>query len=239
MVVFKHDTHQYFYEDEEYKSVSSIISSLKKPFDKQYWLEKKAKDRGITPEELEQEWNEINRIAIEKGKKYHDEQERILLSSGKNVIKSIHNHDGFKVAFDLSELKPATYPELLLYLPSHKIAGQSDTVIIHEDKTFTIRDFKTNKKLDFQGFKYFDPVKREKVTQKMLHPVNHLDDCNGMHYTVQLSLYAYMLEQYGFKCKDLYIDHVIFDDTDATQVVTYPVNYLKKECISILKCLKK
>ena len=217
------------------KSVSYLISLVKQPFDREHWLVKKAKERGITREELDEEWKLINKLATDKGTAYHEvREERYLKNKG---IPSL-SQDGLKIAHDLSDLKPGLYPELMLYNFNYMVAGTSDCVTIYPDKTFSIGDFKTNKKLEFKGFKKYDPDYKEKRTVRMKFPLQHIDDCNGMHYTIQLSTYALLLEEFGYKCKELYIDHIVFDGDEPVNEIRYPIQYLKREAESLLKYYK-
>ena len=87
----------------------------------------------------------------------------------------------------------------------------------------------------------------------MLPPLNHLDECNGSHYTMQLSIYArlverileipcvglglchigspFVLNKYGqpFRDKDGY--HI--DDTKDEIINWYRINFLRKEADAI------
>ena len=70
-------------------------------------------------------------------------------------------------------------------------------------------------------------------------PISHLEECNGNRYQLQLSLYAFFLEERGYKIEELTIHHVIFDEEDHVNVIDYPVNYLRKEVISLCEHFKK
>lgn len=80
-------------------------------------------------------------------------------------------------------------------------------------------------------------IKMVNKFQKMKFPLEHLDDCNHVHYCLQVSLYAYMLEQFGYKPNNLKFTHVVLDPDDETVIleqVEYHSSYLKKEVISML-----
>ena len=95
------------------------------------------------------------------------------------------------------------YSEIGAFLIDYLISGTIDILCIKEDR-FVILDWKTNRNgLQFEAG-YF---KKDKSTtpaqltnqyivkdEKMLPPLSHLDNCNGMHYTMQLSTYARMVE---------------------------------------------
>lgn len=70
-----------------------------------------------------------------------------------------------------------------------------------------------------------EKIRTENKFQKMKAPLAHLDDCELSHYTIQLSLYAYILEDKGYEIMELGIDHF---NTEIT------VPYLKKEVENII-----
>lgn len=239
-IQFLEDIHKYQVVEDptiELTSVSKLIDMVKIPFDTEKWAKKKADERGITPEEIKKEWQEIKEKSLVKGTKYHKEYEENLLKNKKvhpaNYINNIkHSHD-------LNTLPKGVHPELILYNLRYRITGTADIVEIHDDKSFDLSDHKTNRKLEFTGFKKFDPIFKDRVAVKMKPPLQHLDDCNGMHYTMQLSLYAWMLEQFGYKCNSLTIHHVVFDENDEPcNIIDYPIEYLKKEVTNFLNWYK-
>ena len=95
------------------------------------------------------------------------------------------------------------YSEIAVFLIPFRISGTIDILCVKEDD-FVILDWKTNRDgLKFESGYY----KKDKTTipnqltnewvttnEKMLPPLAHLPNCNGYHYTMQLSLYALMVE---------------------------------------------
>ena len=235
-IYFDESTHTYKSDSLDFTSVSSVISKYKQPFDKDGLSKKKAKERGVSQEEILAEWAEINKVAIDKGHKLHSEKEQELIDLGINVFPA-QFENGLKISYDLTKLNPGIYPELILYSPFYKVCGTSDVVIIYPDKTFDVEDYKSNKELKFESFKKFNQVTLKKEPVMMKSPVSHLQDCNGLHYTIQLSLYAFMLEQFGYKCKSLTLRHMI-QETDNWREVPYTVPYLKKEVYTLLNHFK-
>lgn len=236
-IIFNEDLHKYSIVDRpeiELTSVSKIIEMFKQPFDKEYWATRKAKERGITKEEILKEWDEKRDTSLERGTAHHKMREEEIL---KRVKVQTLNHGEDKLAHDLRNLEAGIYPELIVYDLLHKAVGTADLVTIYDDKSFDLEDYKTNKKLAFNSVLLYQDGERK--PKKMKQPVSHLEDCNGMHYSLQLSLYAYMLEGFGYTCKKLIIHHIIFDeDGHWIDTVKYPVNYMKKECTLIFKHLK-
>lgn len=91
----------------------------------------------------------------------------------------------------------------------------------------------TNKEI--KKTSYFDP--KTKRSEKMKYPLNTLDSCNFSTYNMQLSTYAWMIQQLhpDWKCKDLVLVH--FDHKDNMTV--YHMEYLKDKVEKMLKFWKK
>lgn len=51
-------------------------------------------------------------------------------------------------------------------------------------------------------------ISKTNIFQKMKDPISHLDDCNYNHYRLQISLYAWLLEQEGFIVRNLSFTHI-------------------------------
>ena len=127
------------------------------------------------------------------------------------------------------------YPEFLI---SYKfddylmISGQLD-LLIKDGNDITIVDYKTNKKIDMKS--YFD--NSTKKSQKMKFPLNDIDDCNFYHYSMQLSVYSYLLQRINpkFKIKKLIIHHIDHDNNETE----YECPYLKDEVERLLLHYRK
>ena len=155
------------------------------------------------------------------------------------------------------------YSEIGAYLMDYKISGTID-ILCYKPDSFYILDWKTNRDgLKFEAGYY----KKDKTTipnqltnewvkkdEKMLAPLAHLDNCNGMHYTMQLSIYALMVEMIlSIPCLGLGLCHIgspwvlnaygqPFRDVDGYHVDPngketvnwYRISYLKKEAYQLL-----
>ena len=156
------------------------------------------------------------------------------------------------------------YSEIGAFLIDYLISGTID-IFCYRPTDFVILDWKTNRDgLKFEAGYY----KKDKSTipnqltnewikkkQSMLPPLNHLDDCNGMHYTMQLSLYAIMAEiildipcvglglchigspwvlnKYGQPLRDNEGYHV--NPNGEETVKWFKIQYLKNEAKALLK----
>lgn len=91
----------------------------------------------------------------------------------------------------------------------------------------------TNKQIKTKS--YFD--KKTQSSEKLKYPLNTLDNCNYSVYNMQLSTYAWMIEQIHpeLKCKELVLVH--FDHNN--NMTTYKMDYLKDTVEKMLGFWKK
>lgn len=149
--------------------------------------------------------------------------------------------DMVKLGFDI-------YAEIGVYHPDWLISGLVDILFVKGDEFF-ILDWKTNKapirfEGGYWGKKADDTIDLDNyiVThEKMLFPINHLEDSTGNHYSLQLSMYAYLIEQWGFKYLGTMLCHIrtvenplIPEDMPHEEIVEFvPIKYLKAEAKAI------
>ena len=268
MLLFHPDNHSYVSidvnEQIDWTSVTTLVSYFKKPFDSKSIAGKVAKSKkskwfGMTPEKIMEIWGSESKRATDLGTWYHNQREQDLLeckvitrhNAPLQVFAPVVDQNGVKTATD-QKLIDGIYPEHLVYLKSIGICGQSDLVEIIDNKVY-ITDYKTNKEIKMTSF-----VNWEGFSQKMNHPLSHLDDCNYYHYALQLSIYMYMIIKHNpkFKAGDLIIHHVMFENDSedefgypvtkrtstgepiVKEVIQYKLPYLKEEVIDLFNWLK-
>ena len=181
--------------------------------------------------EILQSYQTNKEIACERGTSIHEVQENLFYNNDSKIKKYVGGGKfDVKKGYYKLDLERAVYPEFLIsydfddYL---KVAGQID-LIIKDGNDITIIDWKTNKKIDQES--YFD--RNTKQRQMMKFPLNNIQDCNFYHYTLQLSLYAYLLEKINpkFKIKKLIIVHFDHDGNETE----YTCDYLKDDVTRML-----
>ena len=266
-LIFKPEKHQYVSVDGpeiEWKSVTSFISQFKQPFESDVIALKSSKNKkskwfGMSVEDIQAAWKAEAKRATDLGTWYHNCREADLCGLDTieregvtvPVFKPIEI-EGVKHAPE-QKLKDGIYPEHMVYLKSVGLCGQSDLVEVVNNKV-NITDYKTNKEIKKTGFMSWD-----KVTQKMTGPCAHLDDCNFNHYSLQLSIYMYIILKHNprYKPGKMFLHHVIFEkegedkfgnpipkkdsngDPIVKTVVPYEVPYLKSEVISMINYTKE
>lgn len=196
MIKFKSDTHQYFTKDNrELISVSKFTERFEP---KENWDEiatKYAKKHGLNKKDVQALWAEKAKKGKEAGTILHNIREADLLKKDFfefEKMKLMHKvcpvSEGCKWALPINEVQNGhVYPEMMIYDTDFMVCGQSDKVIVENNKIH-IYDYKTDKKLDFKGF--IDPLGHEK---KLLPPLQHLGNCNGNLYSIKMSLYMYLI----------------------------------------------
>ena len=180
--------------------------------------------------------------ACVRGTEYHLAKENKWYESSKFKIGDLIPVDPSsefvceKHNFDLNRDK-AILPEYLVYFTDKEgilhIAGQID-LLIKDGNDIYILDYKTNAK-GMETKAYFDF--KSKKTSRMYFPINNLDDHMLNHYTLQLSIYAWMLQRINpeFNIKLLRLLHI-----DGEGVETdYDVPYLKDDVERLLKHFKR
>lgn len=185
------------------------------------------------------DWQKKNVESCERGTKIHADIENSFYKKKTNIDVSKFGVGGKFICkkdyYDL-DLENGVYPEYLIYRESPDgkllLAGQVD-LIIKQGNDIYIADHKSNRKIDMKGG--FDVNTRS--TAKMQYPLNHLEDANYYHYTLQLSTYAWMLQKINpnFVIKDLILNHY---DHDGNNTI-YHCDYLKDDVERMLYDYKK
>lgn len=175
-----------------------------------------------------------------------------LVNRGFEVFSSKHDLD----KTDLKDIFPTIYKRLLEYInlgctiyaekkiynSNYFIAGTIDVLVV-KGKMFAILDWKTNKDemLFHSGYYKKVQVGNEWVKgsqfvntdDRLLSPLDHLQRCKGVIYTLQLSTYACMMELWGYKlvANGLEIFHIRPD----REPKLIKIEYLKQDAIKLLE----
>jgi len=153
--------------------------------------------------------------------------------------------DVFYKLLNLIKAGYVLYAEVRTYSQKHRIAGTIDLLAVR-DKEFIIVDWKTNKEdLKFESGYYkkewgIVEGRRMKVkTNQWIrtndyydYPLNNVMQCKGNDYTLQLSLYAYLVELHGMKCMGLQLFHIINNEYDRLKA--HKIEYIKNDIARVL-----
>ena len=203
MVKFDEASHRYSHNGDRYTSATQLIDLVANKFDTKGQAARMAIQHGQTPEYWEGKWRRLSQEALDKGTALHLQQEELLTARGVDVdegkVYRVQNADLISSVGtpDYFYWPDGVYPELLLWNHEYKIAGRADKVILSTHKSgyrfANIQDHKTNKKLRDAWFTPGEGYRR------LRYPLAHLKDSDIIKYTLQMSIYQFMLEEMGFR----------------------------------------
>ena len=224
-ITLERNTHKYQLKlepDIHFTSVTTYISNFFEEFDSKKIANNLVKNNpnysNYTVDSLISEWN----FAAEYGTKIHNEIEEWI----KNGIepkeeKAIIGKDWLHNYKSKSDID--VFSEIILYSKELEIAGTID-VLAKDNKTgeYVLIDWKTSKKITTVSYKY--KTGNHDATKNIM-------DCNFYHYSLQMSLYRYILEEfYGLRVRNQVIAHIKDDGVDA-----HLAPYMKKEILKMLE----
>lgn len=260
-VTFEESTHTYTsHKGSPYISVTTLIKGYVPPFDRHYWSTYKAMQAVLT---AKGEWSNYKRRCggwenvvtyvreIDTGfvyrKEVQDKKREIMAGWASNAIEAAKTGTDFHKAMELASRRSGTaemnavefphvaggkfdpstmvdglYPELLLWDDELEIAGQADQVF-KVGNEISIRDFKTSKNVDKKAF----------MESTLLPPLTALPNANFYIYSLQLSLYALIMERRGFRIGTLQIEHI--DKKTGSTIERLQAEYLKTETELMLR----
>lgn len=246
-VTLKEDTHQYFDTNGlEYQSVSSLLGKVKVPFDRQRVSYQNAMsnlgpgagadDIAVEQSRLIASWDAMGKSSTDWGTYVHNEMEAYFtigscagqcLPAAQSIAKFLKHSVTF-------------LPEVVCYNTEYKLAGTFDLGVIRKkgNKPSTtlvdIWDYKTNERkgIEFDS-SYIDKNNAYQPGMKfLLNPVDHMEQCNFNIYSLQLSLYALMVQL----CYGVHIGRmgILFIDKEM-KVTSHAVPYLKYEAMQLFE----
>lgn len=225
MVTFDEKTHTYTCTEtgKRFVSATTLLGKYKPVFDKEKAAKRVSAREGIPYQLVLDTWEQQKQIACDRGTPIHKAMENFILHK---QVDQDYSRSMFVTFKDIiSSFKPLKlHSEKLLFLKEFELAGTSDIIIDHDNKFFSVLDFKTNKKIrTCSAYNEF-----------LLEPVEHLTNCEYSIYTLQLSLYAYMYEKMtGLKCREIAI---LFLEGEEWKKISSV--YLKNDIINLLEYRK-
>lgn len=205
-IYFQEEGHLYFGCDTElqYESVSHVAKKILEPYiNWQEILINKARKLGISPEELQAEWDKKKQMGTDVGTILHNGEEhklfqqKIVIEKGLGsslsrcidteyeVIKYTSNWNKTKKYQIMNPTFGCCYPELILSLKKDNMrtGGQSDKIFIDKMGFCHVYDYKTDKTIE----------EYNRYGNFMKPPFNTIDNCNKNMYSMKMSAYMFML----------------------------------------------
>lgn len=150
-------------------------------------------ERALTDDEIKHKWADVEKC--NRGTEAHYMMELWMNSE---PCRTLQPEVVVGLEFVRTQLAPhgirAYRTEWEIYAGEEDVAGSIDFVGLHEESgEIVIVDWKRTPKLkaNLHGFAWGNGRR-----DRLKPPLNHLDDCDGVKYTAQLSAYAWILEKY-------------------------------------------
>jgi len=164
-----------------------------------------------------EKWRQEGITAAEKGTAEHLRREEALLAKSHITSKkNVHMPVRRSPIMEFDGESNGVFAEAVIWNDKYQVAGQVD-LIEKEGIYLDIKDFKTNKKIDREGF----------MNAKMHHPLSDVTDSSYYHYQLQMSIYGWMAEQIGYKVRSLELIHVT-EGGDISYDVEYMPGWVEK-----------
>jgi hypothetical protein len=169
----------------DFCNVTKLVQGQFPPFEREKlagWLVNQSnKYCDYTEEELLQEWEDIK----DSGSAVHKELEDYILSGKtptlQKAVSGMHWYDQ-----EIGFFGDRVYPEVIVFSEELKVAGTIDLFVYNSNNgECHIFDWKTSKKINRSG-------RKQAITKECAG----LMDCRFDQYSLQLSMYSYLLENY-------------------------------------------
>jgi hypothetical protein len=164
------------------------------------WTESKWYKPGITVDEIAEQWNKNGREASGAGTAMHLAIEQFLNGREDVIVPQVKDTPEWRYFMNFwkdhgADLEPYR-TEWEVWSAEHKLAGSIDMIFRRKsDGKYLIYDWKRSK-----------DIKTNNQFQTGLGPLSHLPDCNYWHYSLQLNVYRWVLENlYGLEIADMYL----------------------------------
>lgn len=236
-IQFIEKDHKYLIDGKEDNiSVTKLIKEFFPIFDADVVIEKMQKKTNWkdsiyydkTVDEIKQEWREKAENASRLGTLLHKTIEKYYKKESINDSLIKTEMDQFqkfnKEHIEINKLKPFR-SEWIVFDEKYHIAGSIDMIYIDEE----------SKELHLYDWKRINKLKKNNKYQKGLFPLHMFEDCNYFHYSLQLNLYKYILEQnYGHNVNSMKLvcfhpdneNYIIEEINDYQDIVLQLLKYV-------------
>lgn len=200
--VFKAEEHVYTYNSVVMNGTTTFLNRFVKPFETDYWSKKKAEQRNITQAEILAEWDEKRDRSCYLGTLVHDYIENFYENNSTTPTEDEEANERIKTWHKIFESKLSIFEsvgsEIRIFSKKFNIAGTIDKLFIY-DGMLIIGDWKTNKKIKTDDDFCFG---------KLLFPFEDMKENELNKYSLQLSMYALILEEIGLDVSSFFICHI-------------------------------
>ncbi len=200
-IVYHDEPHIYYMNGVKAISVTKLIGMAEKPFDSDYWAQKKADEQGVTAEEIKAQWKYKANVACEKGTAVHAFVENYLsnkvfpypashirpIFEGQDPVRQKYNKIIPLVHKFYDDIRGKMIPvrsEFVVGDIEYGLCGMIDQIFYNKKSgKLELWDWKTNEKIDTES------------RYKLQAPVDHISNAKLDIYSLQLSLYKHIIQK--------------------------------------------
>lgn len=227
-ITFAEEGHIYYVDGVDYKGQGGIgsttfIKGFFPEFDaariigfilrgRRYKTDPQYKYYRKSAQDIKEMWRLNGQEACEAGTKMHATIEHFY--NGVEITDTSLELKQF-IEFEKKRLNMTPYrTEWMIFDHEFRICGALDMVFMHPDGEVSIYDWKRSKEI------------KKTSSEKGYFPLEHLPNCNFIHYSLQQNLYAYMLEKhYGVKVKSM---HLIVCHPNRVKHCDIPLQFMRE-----------
>ena len=238
-ITFYDEPHKYYVDGKELISVTTLIHKYQEEFNEEYWSNYKADQYGLKQYEVKRAWQFINKKGTIKGSAIHDYTENLFQNKvfdyPKHIILKKFGFDPVLSEYLLTkkhvdkfynDVQGKLIPlrtEFVVYDKESRIGGMLDMLFYNVKwKCFQIYDWKTNKNFT-----------KECKDRHLNNDLFTLEDCDLVIYSLQLSLYKYIIEKNtGIKLGKSYVVWFSHNNLSYEIIETIDMTYYVKMIIA-------
>ena len=221
--------HDHVYEDargHQYLSGTSFLKDFFSPFEADKVAGIIAEKEGKSPAQVKAEW----KWARDSGTRMHENCE--AQCKGLPPVHQPQNQNeytAFVAAHNCLHELMARFKligaELIVFSPRYHIAGTIDLLMYAGNGVYSIFDWKKCKAIYQQGFD----------DARALHPISHMQDCNGVKYGLQLALYERIMRDEGYIEPDATVTRTLLHAKPmADRIECYEIQDYRSEVTEML-----
>lgn len=219
-IEFNEEKHIYRVKDDEYISTTGLLKQYVPEFNTNEVSKKISNKTGVSQESIIQDWKEKGDNGREIGTALHKyiENDILNLPQDKPLVidsnlellnKKIIQFEKFKQDHLLGKIVVGS--EIIIYDEDYKLAGTIDCLLFDPVKNiFWFVDWKSNKK-----------ISESNKWSTLLPPLQKYDNSDLIKYSLQLSVYRYIVEKKIFKSIPNNED---FINNSLNVIVNFPID---------------
>lgn len=209
--IFEEKQHVYTYDGDVMRGCTTFLNTFIEPFKEDYWSKRKADERGITQEEILAEWKEKRDRSTYLGTLIHNyiedyyEKDRSREDLTEDDEANMRIKKWFKIYDKQLHKLESVASEIKVFSKKYNLAGTIDKLYLYDGKLI-IGDWKSNKQIRTDDDWAFN---------KLLAPFDNVKENELNKYSLQLSIYAVLLEEVGLEVDYTFICHIPRDEAEC------------------------